>query len=588
MRRSILASCCLALTLLTSAAHGQQTVGLFVNEPSASEGYTFWSTLTIGAMQLIDNEGKVVNQWLSPYPTGNTNYLLPDGTLLRASRFEPTPQPRFNQGGTGGKIERYDWDNQLLWDFTYATAIQRQHHDIVPMPNGNVLMIAWELKTQAEAIQAGRDAGLLPSGELWPETIVEIEPDGATGGNVVWEWHVWDHLIQDHDPTKDNFGVVADHPELIDVNFVNGRDGSGDWMHANAIDYDPDRDQIVIGIPFLDEIWVIDHSTTTVEAAGHIGGDAGKGGDLLYRWGNPQAYGRGVDADRTLFNQHDTEWIDAGLPGAGNILVFNNGLNRPGGNATSIDEIVPPEDEDGDYVLGPGAAYGPAAPVWTYSADPPTSFYAGFLSSAQRLPNGNTLICVGPGGVFFEITPTGDTVWRYVNPVAISGIIAQGDPAQGNRAFRAERYAPDFPGFVGQDLTPGDPLETFDAPVPAPDGAPGTTALTAERLDLGGTQLRVQWDASSCPADDYNLLYGDLSQVASYAIDGSECGLGIGGSHDWLFAPLTDLYFVVVGVDSTGVYESSWGNDGSGIERNATSPSAQCNATNKIVSESCP
>ena len=129
--------------------------------------------------------------------------------------------------------------------------------------------------------------------------IVEIEPDGPTGGNIVWEWHVWDHLVQDADPTKDNYGVIADHPELLDINF--GDVEGGTWLHVNAVDYNPELDQIVICARNVSEIYIIDHSTTAEEAAGHTGGNQGHGGDFLYRWGNPLVYGRGTEDDQVIF-----------------------------------------------------------------------------------------------------------------------------------------------------------------------------------------------------------------------------------------------------------------------------------------------
>ena len=103
-----------------------------------------------------------------------------------------------------------------------------------------------------------------------------------------------DHLIQDFDASKANYGEVAEHPELIDLNFrlsetTNYRDPS-DWIHSNGIDYNPELDQIVLSPSNFSEVWIIDHSTTRTEAAGSNGGNSGKGGDLLYRWGNPRAY----------------------------------------------------------------------------------------------------------------------------------------------------------------------------------------------------------------------------------------------------------------------------------------------------------
>jgi hypothetical protein len=219
---------------------------------------------------------------------------------------------------------------------------------------------------------------------------------------------VWDHLIQNYDPTKENFGVVADHPELVDVNFQTST--QDDWMHTNSIDYNEEFDQILISVCYFSEVWVIDHSTTTEEAAGHTGGNSGKGGDLLYRWGNPQAYDAGTSSNQKLFNQHDATWIGEGYPGEGDILVFNNGVNR---HYSTIDEIIPPVNENGEYSLTPGSAYEPTSQSWTYTATPASSFYVSHLGGAQRLSSGNTLITNGESGKVFEVTPEGTTVWQY-------------------------------------------------------------------------------------------------------------------------------------------------------------------------------
>ena len=148
---------------------------------------------------------------------------------------------------------------------------------------------------------------------LLPDAVVEIEPIRPKGGRIVWQWHVWDHLVQNYDPTKANYGVPSNHVELINANCGALQQF---WNHFNGIDYNPQLDQILISSRNQCEIWVIEHGTNTAQTAGHTGGRYGKGGDLLYRWGNPAAYRLGAAADRQLVEQHDAEWIPDGLPGA--------------------------------------------------------------------------------------------------------------------------------------------------------------------------------------------------------------------------------------------------------------------------------
>jgi len=437
-----------------------QTVGLFINDSSSFNGYTFFAPAAYTSTYLINNEGLLVNSWESNHTPALSAYLLENGNLLRtATIFNST----FGGGGSGGLIQEFDWDGNLLWEFEYSTDQVYQHHDVEKLPNGNVLVIAWEYKDGEEVELAGRNPNLLSQFFLWPDHIIEVQPIGSNGGNIVWEWHVWDHLIQDFDPAQLNHGVVSEHPELIDINYVGSLPGGtgADWNHINSIDYNEDLDQIILTVHHFSEIWVIDHSTTTQEASGHTGGNSGMGGDLLYRWGNPKTYKRGNITDQKLFTHHDAHWIANGLPGEGNILIFNNGRFRPGGNFSTIDEIVPPVDQNGHYTLNSDSTFGPDTSFWTYTAPNPLDFFAANYSGSQRQPNGNTLICDGPSGEFFEVTNDGEIVWQYINPVIASGPMRQGDPIPTgqNRVFRTYRYAPDYPGFIGKDLTPGEPIE---------------------------------------------------------------------------------------------------------------------------------
>jgi hypothetical protein len=491
----------------------EQTIGLFLNLPQASPGYTLFTPVTSRNTYLIDNEGLLRHLWQADYVPGNAVYLRENGNLVRTA--DPgdleVAQGRFNVGGDAGLIQEFDWDGNLIWEHFIIDATQRAHHDIALMPNGNVLAIVWEYKTSAEAIAAGRDPSTLPADQLWPDEIVELQPDGAGGATVVWEWRVWDHLIQDFDETKANFGVVADHPGLVDINF--GKSDRHDWLHINAIDYNPQLDQIALSVPNFNEIWIIDHSTTS-EAARNTGGDSGKGGNLLYRWGNPAAYRAAPTSDQQLFFQHAVNWIKPGLPGAGNLILFNNQLRTAEGEQFSaVDEIIPPVDSNGNYPLNPGSAYGPAAASWTYTADPPSSLFSSGMSSAQRLPNGNTLICEGRWGRFIEVTDAGDVVWLYVNPAA-AGPTEQGQSTNGRASFKATRYPLDYPAFTNRDLTSLGPIEID------PDH-------TLQILNVQQTADQMVITNSSIPDFNYSLEYREtLDESDSWVEIGRTNALG--------------------------------------------------------------
>jgi len=371
------------------------------------EGQILYSPLWSTSTYLVESTGVLNHTWSSSYFPGVAVKWLGDGTILRAIRTGGGPV----MGGAGGGVQKVEWDGTVVWDFRYNTNGLKSHHDIEVLPNGNVLMIAWETKTRAEAIAAGRNPNYVSYQGLMPDHIIEVKPTGPTSGDIVWKWHMWDHLIQDYDPSKANYGVIADHPELIDINYPTSQ--QLDFSHTNSVDYNEEFDQILLSVRYYNEIWIIDHSTTTEEAAGHTGGNSGMGGDLLYRWGNPQVYDAGSASDEKFFNQHDATWIDDDLPGEGNILVFNNGANRPGNRYSSVDEIVLPVDDNGEYYLEEGSAYGPEEQTWLYTANPLTSFYSMNCGGAQRIKSGNTIITNGDTGKVFEVTPEKETVWQY-------------------------------------------------------------------------------------------------------------------------------------------------------------------------------
>ena len=437
------------------------TVGLVVNQPESAEGYLLFTPRSHSDIYLIDSLGRKINTWT---PQDDRYFyqakLLANGNLM-VMIF-----------GSYRSIAEIDSDGRIVWEYTHPG----MHHDFLTLPNGNVLLLLRATKTREEAIAAGANPKYIATWGLEYDYLLEIKPTGPDDVEVVWEWSAWDHIVQDYDPEKENYGTIAEHPERIDINYVlyslfnDVHRRPEDWMHGNAVDYHPELDQIMLSPKHYGELWVIDHSTTTEEAASEKG-------DLLYRWGNPRVYGAGAFEDQQLFWAHNTQWIPPGLPGEGNILILNNGDEFQGFQRwySSVDEITPPPFKDGSYQREPGTAFGPSHPVWTYTAENATDFYARNTSGTQRLPNGNTLVLHGPHGTVFQVTSEGATVWKYINPV-LDKPMYQGDtaPIRNRRAtpygpayvlqntlHLVEWYSPDHPGLQALDLTPEGPIELY-------------------------------------------------------------------------------------------------------------------------------
>ena len=463
-------------TPLCNAERTNWTVGLVFCDERASEGYTLFAPIPSNTTYLIDHEGRLVHTWTSPgeHRPALSAYLLPDGDLLRTANIAASSPGNFSGGGTGGKLERISWGGELEWSWEYSSETFISHHDIEPMPNGNILMIAWEERTEAEALQAGRNPEIAsdsPGGQnnVWPDHIIEVEPVGNDSANIVWRWHAWDHLIQDYDPTKDNYGVVADHPERININYAGGTGnaaGRADWMHCNGIDYNPVLDQIAISCRSMHEIYIIDHSTTTEEAAGSTGGNSGKGGDILYRWGNPQVYHQGLSSDQQLFGQHDVNWIPEGHPHAGSLSLFNNGNDRYP-SYSSVEILSPPTDESGNYTIQSNGTYGPSAPDWSWNLG--EVMYSGSISGVDMLPNGNMVVTHGTKGTLLEVDSSGEVVWTYINPVGPNGPYNQSEPVPpgqragttANAVFKAHHISATHPALLNRTLTPLEYVENW-------------------------------------------------------------------------------------------------------------------------------
>ena len=349
--------------------------------------------------------------------------------------------PTMESGGVGGGVECLTWNGAVVWSHIISNSNYQHHHDVEPLPNGNVLMIAWEKLNQSGDYgweSYGRTSVNNSLNQMWSTAIFEMQPNGDGGADVVWEWHLTDHLVQDiSDIFQSTYGEISDYPELFNVNEGNvGSNGgpggvNADWMHINAISYNAEFDQIVLSSRFQDEIYVIDHSTTTEEAASHSGGNSGKGGDFLYRWGNPQNYDRGNNADHILSDQHGVNWIPEGSPGAGNFILFNNG-------SYEAVEFIPPVDENGNYFIEDNQPYGPNDIIWS-SPYVSTQMQGG----AFRQPNGNTLVTDCDSGVIKEYSESGSLEWTYTHSGNNSNIA------------RAQKYSLDHFDNI-ENILPGD------------------------------------------------------------------------------------------------------------------------------------
>ncbi|MCW3084426.1 MAG: hypothetical protein JWP12_1792 [Bacteroidetes bacterium] len=370
---------------------------LFALQPAKAQqwgNYTLYSVQNSTNTYLIDTNSVVYHTWThtSANKTGYSSYLLPGGNLIRTITLSGTT---FTGGGITGKVQKVDWNGNILWDYTYSTSAYCMHHDICPLPNGNVLLIAYESKTAAQVTAAGCSSSIV----MWPDKIVEVQPTGTTTGTIVWEWHAWDHLVQNVSATGANYQTsIVNHPELLNINF----NPQKEWMHMNGIDYNPMLDQITFSCHNLSEMFVIDHSTTTAEAASHSGGNSGKGGDILYRWGHPAVYS--ATGTQILNVVHDAHWVPEGSPNAGYLVGFNNqGISS---SASCIDQFLPPYNGY-NYSLTLGSAYTPS----TYGLRQAVGGYSSNMGNSIQLPNGNMLVCIATSGIIKEFGPTGTLLW---------------------------------------------------------------------------------------------------------------------------------------------------------------------------------
>ncbi len=359
----------------------------FFNKDLVDDNYVLVNDARYNFVYIMDKNANVIHQWnLRGGDLGNDCSLLPNGKLLAMVESD---DPKLLLGGFGGKIELLDKHGNAEWSFTHSTDNYIIHHDAEMMPNGNILIMTWERRSLEEASYNGYQLNV----ELFPDGIIEVDP---RNNEIVWEWRVWDHLIQDHDPSKLNFGNIAENPQLIDINY--NQNENGDITHANGIAYDHEKDVIYLSANFYSEVWVIDHSTSKDEAASHTGGNYNKGGDLIYRFGNPSAY-KNTFGERLFNNNHHPNLLSN--EDKGKMLIYSNGAEL---EQSTVYEILLPTQ----FSLN---AYSNNEPnvIWSFTHE---ELYSPKVSGAVKLQNGNVLITEGDYGIW-EVTKNKEVVWKF-------------------------------------------------------------------------------------------------------------------------------------------------------------------------------
>ena len=365
-----------------------RATGLTGHDPARStDGYTLITPTGGDCSYLIDVEGRIVHRWR--YETVVPGYakLLSNGNLLargidrslkgkpkEGSRYHATPLQRMLRsiGGSTTHLVELDWHGNVVWEHED----EGMHHDFLRLPNGNtVFPVAVPLPDDLAAeVQGGLpNEGQFPA--LLADDIVEVD----YAGTEVRRTSLWKVL----DPVRDAICPL---------------EGRWQWTHVNGIDVTP-LGNIAASCRQNNRVLIVSPDT----------------GELLWKWGAPE-----------VWHQHHVSALENG-----NIMVFDNGMHRPGMPRSRVVEVDP-----GDQSI-----------VWEYSGEPEEQFFSPMVSSAEPLASGNVLICEGTSGRIFEVTRDGETVWEWVSPFAFK---IRGK--KNHMLFRADRYAPDFAGLAGREL----------------------------------------------------------------------------------------------------------------------------------------
>jgi len=395
-----------AFAVIMSAQSVYPTRTTVYDPARAWSGYTVLSPLSTQAVIVIDMNGNVVKQWEGfVNSAGGPARVFPNGVVMAANGTNPPRQESL-------ELIQRDFEGQVLWRFDRNEQIQtrdgktiwsaRQHHDwqredfpagyyspgVTPRVEGsNTLILTHRNHSRPNVASAA----------LEDDRLIEVSPKG----DIVWEWIAGDHI--------DEFGFSPDaRKTIMAAPGVNAARGSFDWLHINSATYvGPNRWFDEGDRRFAPNNVIISSRQASLLAI------VARDGKIVWRLGPDFSESKELRAIRQIIGQHHAHLIPKGLPGAGNLLVFDNGGASGYGFAN-------PNVPDGANTFARANSrvleINPVTLelVWSYVGP---RFYSSNISGAQRLPNGNTLITEGASGRLLEVTKEGRIVWEYIYPV---------------------------------------------------------------------------------------------------------------------------------------------------------------------------
>jgi hypothetical protein len=397
----------------TLTAQSVFPTGTTIFDPDrAWSGFTVLSPLATQAVPVIDMNGAIVKRWDGfNNSAGGPARVLPGGTVMAAAGARPPNQESL-------ELAERDFDGKTLWSFSRNQEVTtadgqkmwaaRQHHD---WQRENFPAGYYSPESQPDPQDTERTLLLTHVTHLKPAVAdVAIEDDRlievSRTGEVMWEWVASDH-IDEFKFSPDARKVIKAGPSSNGPAGAAGR-ASFDWLHVNSARYvGPNRWFDAGDTRFTPNNIVISSREASLVAI------VGRDGRIVWQMGPDYTATTELRAIRQVIGQHDAHLVPKGLPGAGNLLVFDNG----GASGYGFFSPIAPD--------GRGALTRPTsrvleinpvtlALVWSYTNP---RFFATNISGAQRLPNGNTLITSGPTGRIFEVTKESAIVWEYIWPV---------------------------------------------------------------------------------------------------------------------------------------------------------------------------